>query len=95
MTPIQPKFKTMVRAAVIAVTLGAGTLAAAPAFAQSEPSFNFSIQIPGGNGGASTFGRGGQGGYQGGNDYGYRCLSNRDVRRGISDYGFRRVEVTP
>jgi hypothetical protein len=93
MTPIRSNFKTMTRAAVIAMVLGTGALTAAPAFAQSEPSFNFSITVPGGggsDGGVTTFGRGHGGG---GGDYGFRCLTNREVRRGISEYGFRRVEI--
>ena len=90
-----------------AVILAFG-LAAAPAMAQSgEPAAKFSLGIgngqtelsiqggggenaKGGGGGNNNFGGGGGGG--GGNSFNL-CLSNRDVIRGLSSYGFRRVEI--
>ena len=97
MTPIRTSFKTVTRAAVVALALGATTLSAVPAFAQDAPS-GFSLQLPGGNGDtqrSQTFGNGPQGGNHGDwdDDYGFRCLTNREVRRGISAYGFSRVEI--
>lgn len=101
MTIMPSKFKTLTHAAVIAIALGAAAVSAAPAVAQEAPGA-FSLQIPGGQGaGAETFGAprhgGGNGGGWGGNHGGgwnTRCLTNREVRQGIADYGFRRVEVT-
>ncbi len=101
MTIMQSKFKTFTRAAVIAIALGTAAVSAAPAMAQEAPGA-FSLQVPGGQGGsAETFGAprhgGGSGGGWGANHGGgwnTRCLTNREVRQGIADYGFRRVEVT-
>jgi hypothetical protein len=96
MTSIHTSFKTITRAAVVALALGATSLTAAPAFAQGAPS-GFSLQLPGGNGDtqrSQTFGNGPQGNHGGwDDDYGFRCLTNREVRRGIAAYGFRRVEI--
>lgn len=96
MTTIRTQFKSVARAAVVALALGATTLSAAPAFAQNGPSTSFSIQIPGGEG-AMTFGEGQMGTQRHGgwdDDYDFRCLTNREVRRGIARYGFNRVEIT-
>ncbi|KKB83674.1 hypothetical protein VW29_13270 [Devosia limi DSM 17137] len=98
MTIMQSKFKTFTRAAVIAIALGAAAVSAVPAMAQEAPQA-FSLQLPGGQGGgAETFGaqRHGGGGWGGnhGGGWAQRCLTNREVRRGLADYGFRRVEVT-
>ena len=98
MTSIRTAFKTATRAAVVALALGATTLTAMPAFAQDAPS-GFSLQLPGAEGQdtqrSQTFGNGPQGGNHGGwdDDYGFRCLTNREVRRGIAAYGFSRVEI--
>ena len=94
MTSLHTSFKTITRAAVVALALGATTLTAAPAFAQDAPS-GFTLQLPGGDTQRSqTFGNGpgpNHGGWD--DDYGFRCLTNREVRRGIAAYGFRRVEI--
>tara|TARA_R110002020_G_scaffold347168_1_gene560897 strand:+ start:414 stop:908 length:495 start_codon:yes stop_codon:yes gene_type:complete len=86
-------FKTNTRAALVAIALGATGLVAAPAFAQSG-SAGFSIEMHG-NGGGSGFGNGRHGdrGY-GWNDGGMRCLSDREVVRGVRAYGYDRVEIT-
>ena len=103
MTPFRTPFKTVARAAVVALALGASTLSAAPALAQDAPS-GFSLQLPSGEGQSTqrsqTFGNGAQGdfnnngGWNNGNGYGFRCLTNREVRQGIAGYGFNRVEIT-
>jgi hypothetical protein len=91
---------TILKTTAAAATIAVG-LAAAPALAQ-DPSFNFSIgngnsslslemESPQGGNGTTTFRHGGGGG--GGSGFNL-CLSNRDVIRGIRDYGFQRVEVT-
>lgn len=100
MTPIRTQFKTLTRAAVVALALGATALTAAPAMAQDGPATSFSIQVPGGGGGAQqapTFegemGTQRHGGWDDDYGYGYRCLTNREVRRGIAAYGYQRVQV--
>lgn len=96
MTSIRTSFKTASRAALVALALGATTLSAVPASAQDAPG-GFSLQLPDGQGTqrSPTFADGPQGGNHGhwDDDYGFRCLTNREVRRGIAAYGFRRVEI--
>ncbi|KKC38733.1 hypothetical protein WH87_07360 [Devosia epidermidihirudinis] len=108
MIPTFNSFKSVARAAVLAVAIGGSALAVMPAQAQEGPSASFSIQIPGngpatnGRSGASATGRfaapgwapdyGYDDGY--GYDYGYRCLTNREVRQGIAGYGFSNVDIT-
>ena len=102
MTSIRSTFKTLGRAAIVAVAFGVTATAATSAFAQSGPSVNFSIQLPGGGGNnnqaqsPSLLGKGSANdrNWNGNGGYGYRCLTNREVRQGIADYGYRQVEVT-
>lgn len=100
MTSIRSTFKTLGRAAIVAAVFGVTATAATSAFAQSGPSVNFSIQLPGNAGGnteraPSLLGRDNNSNWNGGGGgYGYRCLTNREVRQGIADYGYRQVEVT-
>lgn len=99
MTSIRSTFKTLGRAAIVAVAFGVTATAATSAFAQSGPSVNFSIQLPSAGGGSaqrapSLLGRDNNSDWNGGGGYGYRCLTNREVRQGIADYGYRQVEVT-
>lgn len=99
MTPTRTAFKTLARAAAVALALGATTLSTLPAAYAQEAMGGFSLQVPGGQGQdtqrSQTFGNG-QGNHNGGwdDDYGYRCLTNREVRRGIAAYGFTRVEIS-
>jgi hypothetical protein len=86
MATIFTNFKHMGHAAVLAVALGTACLSAAPVQAQ-EPSVNFQIEL--GNGGPSDQGRRGA---PRRDDF-RACLSDRQVRRGLSDYGFRNVEL--
>jgi hypothetical protein len=98
MPSILSALKTTGAAAAVALMLAAG-----PALAQSEPSGSFSLNL--GNGqttlefginsnqpqqGNNTFRHGG-----GNNGGGFRdaCLTDRQVLRGLRDYGFQRVEV--
>jgi hypothetical protein len=94
MTMMPAKFKPVVRAAVIALALGSGAMATIPAQAQQGPAFSFNLDIPGG---AMTFGGGNQFNSQSaprhhGNN-GRRCLTNREIRRGIEARGYDRVEI--
>ena len=97
MTPISTSFKTFTRAAVVALALGATSLTTMPAAFAQESIGGFSLQVPGaegqGNQRSQTFGNGpgNNGGWD--DDYDFRCLTNREVRRGIAAYGFTRVEI--
>ncbi|MDB5505647.1 MAG: hypothetical protein JWR75_285 [Devosia sp.] len=90
-----PTFKTTARAAMIAVALGATTLAAAPAQAGSSPLGGFSIQF--GTGGGGNFGFG----FDGGSKYHHddyepdysECLTNSQIRKGLQKYGFHNVQI--
>jgi hypothetical protein len=85
------RFKSAGRAAVVAAVLGATSLTAMPV--QAQPSFNFHLQIPGGGGEVQRHEGDGYGTYHHDDDWRYRCLTNREVRRGIARYGFRNVEI--
>lgn len=86
------RFKTAGRAAVVAAVLGATSLTAMPV--QAQPSFNFHLQIPGGGGEIQRHQGGGEfGTYHHDDDWRYRCLTNREIRRGLARYGFRHVEI--
>lgn len=83
MSPILHNLKSGVRAAAVAVALGATALVAAPAPAMAQGlSFNFDFGIAGGDNSASFEL----------NSRGVRvrrdCLSNREIRRGLSRAGF-------
>lgn len=95
MTHLMNLVKTGGRAAIIALTLGASTLAVVPA-AQAQPSFNFQFGVgpdgkPSVGFGVDTDGRRGPG---------YRpgprpqvCYSEREIIRGIRAEGYRDVEI--
>jgi hypothetical protein len=90
MTMMPAKFKTVIRAAIVALALGGSGVATIPAQAQQGPAFSFNLNIPGGQG-AVTFGGGNGLGSQNGPRQ--RCLTNREIRRGIEANGYERVEV--
>ena len=96
--------KSLLSALLISVALAAAT----PASAQSEPSASFSLQLGNGQStlsfgiesespqqGNGNFNRRGGGDNWNGNGGGFRdaCLTDRQVIRGLRDYGFQRVEV--
>jgi hypothetical protein len=82
MTQILATLKNSGRAAVVALALGAATVTAIPTPAMAQPSFNFSIELGGGN---LQFRRG---------DRDRRfCLSNAQVRRGLRAHGFRDIDI--
>lgn len=92
------QIKTITRAALVAVALSATALTAAPAMAQDAPS-GFSLDVPSAAPGANaersgTFAPGEYYPDGGWDDGYYRCLTNREVRRGIASYGWSRVEIT-
>jgi len=85
-------FKKSGRAALVALALGAAAVTAMPAQA-AEPSFNFQLGI-GNNGGVSGFERNNNGR----RDFDRwkpinRCLTNSQVERGLSNYGFDDADV--
>jgi len=77
------------RALVLAATLGATGLAAMPAQAASQPSFNFQLGI-GNDGGVITFenGRTPRGSFPI-----KKCLTNRQIERGLERHGFDDADV--
>ncbi len=89
MTSILATFKKAGRAAVIALALGSASLTAAPALAQSGPAFNFQLDL--GNG-SVEFGTQERGGFYEGDDF-RRCLSDRQIRRGLRAHGFDNVDI--
>lgn len=88
MTPIH----NIARAAVVVFALGATSVSTMPAAFAQESIGGFSLQVPGNQGQGTqrsqTFGQGNH------DDFQFRCLTNREVRRGIAAYGFSRVEIS-
>lgn len=84
MTQMLTLLKKSGRAALVALTLGAATVTAMPAQAQSSPSFNFSFGI---NGGGDNFSFG----WNNGRQIRRACLSDSEVRRGLQRNGFSNV----
>lgn len=107
MAPILNIVKNTSRAAVLALALGAAALTAMPAQAQGPgqhgqgggPATTFQLDL--GNGGgnrgeAQTFGPQGQGGRVIVPDHNRPnrfCMDDRQIRRGISAYGFDNVRI--
>jgi hypothetical protein len=88
MATIFTNFKHIGHAAVLALALGTACLSAAPVQAQ-EPSVNFQIEL--GNGGSDQGPQLRRGGPR--RDDFRACLSDRQIRRGLTDYGFRNVDL--
>lgn len=89
-------FKAIARAATIVLALGAVGLTAMPAQAQSRPNASFSLEL--GNGQLQMHGGQRRGpGFGPNPDRGsYRpqvCLSDRDIYRGLRDYGYRVLDL--
>lgn len=93
MTTMFSAIKSASRAAVIAAVLGASALTAAPAFAQGGPSMSFGLQIPGQGGYGHDRNHGRHNGWDNHDRYETRCLTNREVARGLAQYGYRRVDI--
>lgn len=89
MTHLFSILKSSGRAAIVALTLGASVMAAAPAVAQSQPSFNFQFGV--GGDGKPSFGFGVDSG--GDRIRPQVCLTNRQIVRGLRDEGYRDVEI--
>ncbi len=97
MNAILATLKKSGRAAIVAATIGAASVAALPAMAQSAPSFNFSLGL-GGGGNSFSFG------LESDTDRGWRrgdrrrfvqvCLTDRQIINGLRDHGYRDVELT-
>ena len=84
--------RNAIRAAVVTLGLGLATVSVAPVAAQE-----FSIQMHAGGNGGQGFGDrhhgGHNGGWNNGPGYNLRCLTNREVIRGVSAYGYRNAEI--
>ncbi|WP_299742859.1 hypothetical protein [Devosia sp.] len=85
------KFKTVIRAVIVALALGGSAVATIPAQAQQGPVFSFNLDIPGGRGAVTL---GGGNGFGSQNAPSQRCLTNREIRRSIEANGYEQVEVT-
>lgn len=83
MTPAINMVMKSGRAALLALTLGAATVTAMPAQAQ-EPSFSFRFGI---DGGGNNFAFG----IRDGKKFRRECLTNSEIRRGLSREGFRDI----
>ena len=82
-------FKSISRAALVALTLGAATMTAMPAQAQSGPSFSFQFGAGNDHGGMGfSFGNGHNKKWQK-----YRCATNWQIERGIERLGYRHADV--
>lgn len=97
MSPNRSSIRALGRAVLIAVILGGGGLAAAPVLAQQGPAMNFNLGAGDGRPSAEfgtqgndnrSFRRGGNS-----NDFRRSCLTDRQVIRGLSRYGFSRIDV--
>ena len=93
MATVFSAFKSAGRVAVIALALGASTLVAAPAFAQQGPAVSFGLQFGGGNGNGPRHGNGWDNNGWDNDNYQTRCLTNREVRRQVGQYGYNQVNV--
>ena len=81
--------KSVTRAAAVALVLGASSLVAAPAFAQG---FSIEMHSYGGQGFDNNRGHDRNHGWD--DNSRRRCLSEREVIRGVSAYGYDRVHIT-
>lgn len=91
MTHLMSLVKTGSRAAIIALTLGASTLAVVPA-AQAQPSFNFQFGV--GPDGKPSVGFGVDSGERRGRPIRPQvCYSDREIIRGIRNEGYRDVQI--
>lgn len=88
-------FKTVASVALVAIGLAIVAFGVMPA--QAQPAINFNLDIPGGQSGmALGISAGGTGPsiHESQDDAGTRCLTNREVRRGVENNGYERVEIT-
>lgn len=95
MSPLS-QFKTIASTVLVALALTVVAFGVMPAHAQQGPALDFSLRLPGGQGGLS-FGFGGMGQSVAPQMRPHRdgsaCLSDSAVRRGIAAKGYDRVEL--
>ena len=94
-TTMTPTISTLMksgRAALMALTLGTVAMTALPAQAASEPSFNFQLGI-GNDGGVMGFEFGNKNSRKRGYYPIKKCLTDRQVERGLQRYGFDDADV--
>ena len=95
-TPLST-FKTIASVTLVAAALAIVAFGVMPAQAQQGPAVNFSLEVPGVQSGATQdFSAGGavQSSNEGQDRAASRCLTNREVRRGVENNGYQRVEIT-
>ncbi|MDB5586925.1 MAG: hypothetical protein JWP26_1895 [Devosia sp.] len=92
MTMMPAKFKSVIRAAIVVLALGGSAIGTIPAQAQQGLAFSFNLNVPGGQR-ATTFGGGNGFGPRRHDSIGQRCMTNREIRRGIEANGYERVEI--
>jgi hypothetical protein len=88
-------FKTIASVALVTIALAVVAFGVMPA--QAQPAINFSLDIPGGQGGMTmglSAGATDQSAPESQDNAGTRCLTNREVRRGVENNGYERVEIT-
>jgi hypothetical protein len=98
MTMIFVKFKTAVHATIMALVLAGAILPAVSTLAQEAAPFSLNLGIAGGGGAASM---GATNNLlapiaprsETGTPQAARCLTNREIRRGIAANGYSRVEI--
>lgn len=95
MTTILARLKAIGAAAVLAATIAVTGLAAAPALAQGQPPSNFSLSVPGGDSNTMTMQAPGNQRATESRRYDrrYYCLTDRQIIRGLRDYGFERARI--
>jgi hypothetical protein len=97
MTTPPSTFKTLASVALVAIALAIVAFDVMPAQAQSAPASNFNLDIPGGQSGLTlglSAGDTDQPAHANEDNAGTRCLTNREVRRGVENKGYERVEIT-
>ena len=88
-------FKTIASVALVAIALAIVAFGVMPA--QAQPAVNFNLDIPGGQSGVTmglSAGGTDQSSHESQDNAGARCLTNREVRRGVESNGYERVEIT-
>jgi hypothetical protein len=88
-------FKTIASVALVGIALAIVAFGVMPA--QAQPAVNFGVGMPGGQSGVTmglSSGDTHRSADQSQDNAGTRCLTNREVRSGVENNGYERVEIT-